>query len=439
MNELKQMTPARRHVTALLALIILAGCRGPAYLVPSASTQQSESNVNPAAVGETTMKHVLTGDYFGSIFSNPRLRGSRKVPPSEAAKFLDYADVVPSDQQTTEDAGMKTLFYYRPTFQGRDEPFYQSGQFAHSCSGHRIVIYKRSHGHPLFLMSRSGKLAHLAADYIDQILKQNAFDLVFEDDAGFAPYQLGIHPCNVSASEWIARDAQLEKTVHAKQLPSSLNAFTENDQHVWTNNQQSVDLALHHEGGLMEQCYSSNSNPGVLYISDSLWIAQENTEITIVGGKRLFFCYVRNYDHAKDKIATRLYDYASFLLTYKPAYAVLWETYATPSDFHVFPESGVVALNPKTQEPNDISQLKSGGVYVREFANCYYRGSHIGACAAIVNPSSTTASINPLFGKYKHSLVLGGGGVTDGGTIKFTGSPPPKRISKDVGYIALAR
>ena len=175
---------------------------------------------------------------------------------------------------------MKTLFYYRPTFQGRGDPFYKSDQFAHSCSGHRIAIYKRDGGgHPMYLMSRSPKQAGLAADYIKQVLQQNAFDMVFEDDAGFAPYQLGIHPCNLQASEWIDRDARLEKEVHAKQLPSSLNAFTEDGQHVWTQNQQSLDLALHHEGGLMEQCYSSNSNPQVYFISDTLWVAQENTEI----------------------------------------------------------------------------------------------------------------------------------------------------------------
>ncbi|HEX3456540.1 MAG TPA: hypothetical protein VHR97_01165, partial [Candidatus Baltobacteraceae bacterium] len=294
MNVRTHLLPARGLVTALISLALLAGCRG-ASLVPSGSLLQTGSAANPANVGETIPKHVITADYFGSIYSNPRLRGSKKVPPSEAAEYLDWGDVVPTDQQSTEDAGIKTLFYYRPTFQGRGDPFYKSNQFAHSCSGHRIGIYKRDGGHPMFLMSRSGRQAHLAADYIKQVLQQNAFDMVFEDDAGFAPYQLGLHPCNVPASEWIARDAQLEKEVRAKQLPSSLNAFTEDDQHIWTQNQQSLELALHHEGGLMEQCYSSNSNPQVYFISDTLWVDQENTEIDIVGGDKLFFCYVRNY------------------------------------------------------------------------------------------------------------------------------------------------
>jgi len=436
MDERTHLLPARGLVTALISLALLAGCRGVS-LVPSGSLSQSASATNPADVGEGVPKHVITADYFGSIYSNPRLRGSKKVPPSEAAKYLDWGDVVPADQQSTHDAGIKTLFYYRPTFQGRGDPFYKSNQFAHSCSGHRIAIYKRDGGQPMYLMSRSGKLANLAGDYIKRVLQLNAFDLVFEDDAGYAPYQLGIHPCNVTASEWIDRDAQLERMVHAKQLPSSLNAFTEDDQHIWTNNQQSVDLALHHAGGLMEQCYSSNSNPQVYFISDSLWVAQENTEITIVGGQKLFFCYVRNYDQAKVQIAERIYDYASFLLTYKPLYAVLWETYDTPSNFHVLPESGFVALNATKAQPTDISQLGSGGVYAREYADCYYRGKRLGSCAAIVNPSSSAAVTNPLYGKYKHSLVLSGSGVTDGGTVKFTGPAPPRQIQKDHAYIAL--
>jgi hypothetical protein len=436
MNVRTHLLPARGLVTALISLALLAGCRG-ASLVPSGSLLQTGSAANPANVGETIPKHVITADYFGSIYSNPRLRGSKKVPPSEAAEYLDWGDVVPTDQQSTEDAGIKTLFYYRPTFQGRGDPFYKSNQFAHSCSGHRIGIYKRDGGHPMFLMSRSGRQAHLAADYIKQVLQQNAFDMVFEDDAGFAPYQLGLHPCNVPASEWIARDAQLEKEVRAKQLPSSLNAFTEDDQHIWTQNQQSLELALHHEGGLMEQCYSSNSNPQVYFISDTLWVAQENTEIAIVGGDKLFFCYVRNYGQARAQIAERIYDYASFLLTYRPQFAVLWETYNTPSNFHVLPESGFVALHPAKAQPTDISQLKSGGVYVREYADCYYRGKRLGSCAAIVNPSSSAATTNPIYGKYKHSLVLSGGGVTDGGTVKFTGPAAPKSIQRDHAYVAL--
>lgn len=428
--------PAHRLRLAFVALALLAGCRGASPALPYLSSPQSGSAAN-GVVRDAVLKHVLTADYLGSIYSNPRLHGSKKVSPSEAAPYLDYADVLPADQPSTESAGIKTLFYYRPTFQGRDDPFYKSNQFAHSCSGHRIAIYKRNDGHPMFLMNRSVKLARLAEQFIKQTLQQNAFDLIFEDDAGFAPYQLGIHPCNVTASEWIARDAQLEKIVHVKQLPSSLNAFTENDQHIWTNNPQSVDLALHHAGGLMEQCYSSNSNPGVYFISDSLWAAQENTEITIVGGKRLFFCYVRNYDHAKDDVAERIYDYASFLLTYDPSYAVLWETFSTESDFHVYPESGLVAVNPKTAQPTDISQLSSGGAYVREYSDCYYRGKRFGPCAAIVNPSSSSTVANPLFGKYKHTLVLVGAGVTDGGSVKFDGAAAPKNIAENTGYVAL--
>jgi hypothetical protein len=54
---------------------------------------------------------------------------------------------------------------------------------------------------------------------------------------------------------------------------------------------------------------------------------------------------------------------------------------------------------------------------MREFANCYYRGTRVGSCAVVVNPSGSTVSIPA--NSYTRSMTLAGGGVLDGGSASF--------------------
>ncbi|MGA8574549.1 MAG: hypothetical protein WB609_02535 [Candidatus Cybelea sp.] len=429
------------------AALLLEGCSHQnSAFVPQAGMQVPMAGErlrlpqNTLLTDTAVAKHVLTGDYFGNLYVVKRLRGSTTVPPATAAKYLSWAEVLQYDQQKVDANGIKTLFYYNPTFQSKSGPLYNVETLAHTCSGRKIEAYRGS-DNPIYLMNRETLLAQNAKTYIDQILAQNAFDMVYEDDSGLSPFQAYRHvglPCHVTPKEWIARDGKLERTVGVKQLPSSLNAFTESASG-WHNNPNSIQLAIQNQGGVMEQCYSSDSNPNVYFISGTLWAAEENTEIKVTAAQKLFFCYARNYSDADASVAMRLYDYASFLLTYRPAYAVLWETYYTASNFHVFPETGLVALDPAAHQPTDIAQLDHSGAYVRAYKKCYYRGHPVGACAAVVNPSDSASVTNPLYGKYKHSLALTGWGITDGGTATVDGAAAPKSIPKQTGYIVVGQ
>jgi hypothetical protein len=436
MNATSVASTMRYYLAGSTLLIFLAACNGGQGANSFSPESPSGGPLGRAASnGQTEPNHVLTADYFGSIFISPQLQGSTNISAEQAAQYLTWAEVLPADQPATEAAQIRTLFHYNPTFQAADGPLYGTHAFAYDCNHELIKTYSAS-GVPLVLMNRDHKLALASQTYINGVLAANPYDLVFEDDAGLSPYNNGLKPCGVSASEWIGRDAALEQILAVPQLPSSLNAFTESPGHVWTNNSQSVQLALQQEGGLMEQCYSSNSNPHVFRITDTLWTAEENTEITVNRNGKLFFCYVRNYDKADERPFRRIYDYASFLLTYKLTHSVLWETYQTRSNFHVLPESGLVALEPRTPEPTDISQLDQGGAYVREYRACYYRGSLIGPCASVVNPSSSGDVPNPIFRKYHHTLTLQGGGVVEGGTATFSGASPPENVPAAGAFIA---
>jgi hypothetical protein len=425
----------RYYLACPALLVLLAACSGGqgANLVSPESPSGASSRAISNAMAQPN--HVITADYFGNIYISPQLQGSTSIPAAEAAQYLSWAEVLPPDQPATEAAQIRTLFHYNPTFQAADGPLYDTHAFAYDCNHQLIKIYSAS-GVPQVLMNRDRKLDLAAKAYIASVLTANNYDLVFEDDAGLSPYNNGLQPCGVSASTWIDRDASLESAVAAPELPSSLNAFTESTGHVWSDNQQSVELALRRDGGLMEQCYSSDSNPHVFRISDTLWTAEENTEIAVNGKNKFFFCYVRNYDKAHQRPYRRIYDYASFLLTYRLTRSVLWETYQTPSNFHVFPESGLVALEPREPQPTDISGLDRGGAYVREYRTCYYRGSLIGPCASVVNPSSSEVVANPIFNKYHHTLTLQGAGVADGGTATFDGPAPPENIPATAAFIA---
>jgi hypothetical protein len=175
-------------------------------------------------------------------------------------------------------------------------------------------------------------------------------------------------------------------------------------------------------GGAFEQCFN-----------DGMWTAEEDSQLETVAllkteGKAPgpgWWCYLDNTSaDGATVLPARLFAYASFLLTYDPNYSLFQESYTTsPSTFQVFPETGFVPLNPASV-PGAVSALQSaGGAYVQSYSACYYRGSLVGNCEIVVNPTSSSVSVpNPH--SLAHSMVLSGGGVLDGGSASFGGTAP---------------
>lgn len=120
------------------------------------------------------------------------------------------------------------------------------------------------------------------------------------------------------------------------------------------------------------------------------------------------------------------------------------------SNLSAFPEQGIVPTGPlqSMAAPSGTCSFTSGagtycstgghnslqpgaaptGVFVREFHDCYNQGTEFGACAAIVNASGSTQTIQSswLAQTYGHSVTLSSGAnagsIVDGGTININGA-----------------
>jgi hypothetical protein len=177
-------------------------------------------------------------------------------------------------------------------------------------------------------------------------------------------------------------------------------------------------------GGMCEICYNGhNSRTGLDYVhTGTRWINIENAEIQTIAKHKIFWAYPRAIGVAQYASTVRKYAYASFLLSYNPTYAMIQEALKTNNGFEVFPETGLVPMNPLTTASSVTGYLRSGGAYMREFGACYYRGVNKGKCAVVVNPTSGTVTVPTT--AYGHSLGVVGSDVLEGGYVTFTGSRP---------------
>jgi hypothetical protein len=134
---------------------------------------------------------------------------------------------------------------------------------------------------------------------------------------------------------------------------------------------------------------------------------------------------------------------ATILLGYSPGHLVDWANLNGGSDdLSVWPEEGIYPTQPvqsmgtpggsgclagtgnvcSTGGHNDLQVAP--GVYRREFAACYDRGTAIGPCATIVNTTASpvTVASSWLTNSYAHQVTFNGGDVQSGGTINPNGA-----------------
>jgi hypothetical protein len=201
-------------------------------------------------------------------------------------------------------------------------------------------------------------------------------------------------------------------------------------------------------GAMWEGCYGGN---GYDLGNHSWGVAQdwgdmENYELWMAANSKIMWC--RSVDgvaaSSTQGLADRLYQYASFLLTYNPTYS-MWGTSFTTSTLAVMPETQFVPTQPVISAPSLVSSLMIGSncsasspncPFGRTYNACFYGGTYVGACAIAVNPTASTVT-NPYQTGYAHSVVLAGSGVLDGGTVAFTGSIPTT-LAADTAVIEIA-
>ncbi len=381
--------------------------------------------------------------------------------------YLDYAMVGQSnvDLQLAGQiaaAGIGVVQYTNPNRQAQyGTPHFPDNlpsDYAHDCRKSRI--YRTGYGQftpppgpqptptdrSTYLMDPHS--AHLAASWADEVTSFQAQSgvtpvLVFEDTAD-SNDNMSSRPCHYDAQDWTNATNGLDTT-----MTSAAAAAGETVSIVYnglgtpihpspTRTPAAFGLNATVVGGMAEDCYSrqpastpSNPDPQPMAAHDSQWLDTEYLEMSMAAAQKMFVCNAAG-DHSADadkRGALRLYVAASFLMTYDPDTSVLDELFLPASGFPVFPESQIVALDPLTPPPTQISDLLIGGVYARQYASCYVKGTPIGPCAMVVNPSVTVTHPFPFPDTYLGSLKLEGGGVLESrAKVKYLSQVP-----EDVG------
>jgi hypothetical protein len=365
--------------------------------------------------------HVLTADYLGAPW------GTSSVSFSSAAAHLTWAETGVTNANAIAAAGIKTMVYVSPNRTNTGGPMYTSDEstFAHTCSGSRV--YDHWDGTVEWVMNpASSALRSLFASYVNMEKSLGHFDAAFEDIAGaLSPYEVydpfyPSLPCSYTDAAWLSAEIAMNQAVS---LPVVVNGLSDLNGHLPSINIASLN-GSNVIGGNFEGCYSSTNQKKA---STWFWTAVENSELRVGALNKLFECTLRDTSAASSSLDSRIYSYASFLLTYNPSTSVYRTEYATPSGLHVMPETQLVPLAPKSTTPTDVTALKTpGGTYAREFGACYINGSNAGPCAVVVNPDILA---HPFpFTTYHHTFVLSGNGVMDAGRIYVSGGAPPSSL-----------
>jgi hypothetical protein len=339
-------------------------------------------------------------------------------------------------------AGIKTTLYTDPNIQYSPNNYAplltnDEATILRDCSGNRATI--DDYAKTGYLMDlRAPRFANVWDTYIESVRSQ--FDAVFVDDL-FAAVQYWkaykSAPCNLTPAAWSDATAALLARTHAPIVINNLavRSGAMDDPHPDPLMHKALDFPGV-IGGMYELCFTNDPRHKD---GGPPWYRAANSQLTTVAKHKLWFCFSEESGAAAAErgIDARTYLYASFLLGYDERYSVLQVAYSDPLAFNVYPETGLVARDPKQTAHDTIENLRTeGGTYVREFGACYYRGKSIGPCAAAVNPDPNVTFSLGLSG-YAHTLVLSGGSVAGDGRATFDGPPPPATLAPTTAVIAV--
>jgi hypothetical protein len=244
-----------------------------------------------------------------------------------------------------------------------------------------------------------------------------------------------------SRSQWQAGEAALAAQLP---LPVVFNGLASYSPTETQSAVVSVATSLANSwGGECDSCfYSTQANSTNLgtWTGPVLDRQLQNVMDVINSGRKVI---VVNEDVLDTGIRTRAL--ADAMLVYDPDHLyVNNQPCGAISHIHACAEQGLTFYAPINGYPVNTSALRSStGLYVREFAACYDRGTPIGACATVVNPDWNTPHALPSFNglNFRHTLVLSGAGPCncygDAGSVNLTGPAAPATIPAATAYVLL--
>lgn len=171
-------------------------------------------------------------------------------------------------------------------------------------------------------------------------------------------------------------------------------------------------------GAMFEGCFNNESGP---YTDrNNLFLRETNGYLSALPHHKIALCSPTG----DSSPARRLYAYAAFMLVYDPVYSYYGMVVNQSDNESLYPETELVPQQP-AKTATTIDQLKSGGVYVRQFGSCSIAGSAIGPCAAVVNASSSaSAAVPALSTSYAHAIALDPQSIYHGGKANVVAGAP---------------
>lgn len=257
--------------------------------------------------------------------------------------------------------------------------------------------------------------------------ESSAWDYFEADDAGkrLDAVWYGFNSPGVE----IARDAEWI-AAHSLLLASAARPIIINGaSYDWRPEYQDAFLlAPNVAGAFNENCFSTDYGSG--YMTDRRWLDEADAILDVLANRRLDICW-GEYPGGRSSAPHRLYHFASWLLTYDPAYSVIFPMFKAPdrgpkgAEISVYDEEHIVPTAPRKTASRSIAHLVRKRLYVREFGACFYARRPIGACAALVNPSeSESAAVPPLDATYKRTLSLPATSLYGGGKVDWKPGTP---------------
>src|ERR1700681_828314 len=172
-------------------------------------------------------------------------------------------------------------------------------------------------------------------------------------------------------------------------------------------------------GQNFEGCFSDGS--GVGGDARNNWQHMANGLLAAIAHRSNAVCMMM----ASATPANRIYNLASWWMTYSESYSVAAPMNPTADGFTVVPEFEIVPRGPRATAMSDVAVLRTpGGAYVREFGACYQAGAPIGPCAAVVNTTASSVALPALAGHYANALTVDDKSAYTGGKATWTGAVP---------------
>lgn len=406
-------------------LVVAAGL-SLALIVPSACFSQAQSAAQPVSRPRSLPPRAASAPYHIETWAYDAGSGEgSKASPELVARYVTYAESAGNDKVLTDchtvPPRCKAIHYlnanriYLDQDSARIVPMSQETWWLHvpgyTDASHRLAAPLREHVANLLNQSTPG-VQRFYQEYARNTYA--AYDGLMLDDSAPGLASL-LYGSGYKTSQEITTDAQVVQMHRAlaKQLtrrdgrPFILVQNTVNPNPYLPHGLEMIGDPSSIAGLVSEGVPLSNGNVSKWY--------PDLLNVMARVQKRPGFIVLLSYGSGGVP-AERYLHTATVWLGYSPGHVVDWEDLADTTDLAVWPEETIYPMQPlQSMTKSNADLAVSGGVWRREFASCYLKGSYWGRCAALVNLNDAPVSIQPswLTQSYTNTIQVTGGTVQD--------------------------